>query len=45
MRDESPRIWRYIVEDHKMVIDFAPNMFKRFEAKLYMAVVDAESEA
>lgn len=44
MRDESPRIWRYIVEDHKMVIDFAPNMFKPFESKLYMAVVDTESE-
>lgn len=45
MRDESPRIWRYIVEDHQMVIDFAPNMFKPFEAKLYMAVVDTEREA
>ncbi|MGN1281799.1 MAG: type VI secretion system baseplate subunit TssK [Succinivibrio sp.] len=43
MRDESPRIWRYIVEDHQMVIDFAQSMFGKFNAKLYVAIVDDES--
>ncbi len=42
MRDESPRVWRYIVEDHQMVIDYANNIFSKFNAKLYLAVVDEE---
>lgn len=44
MRDESPRIWRYIVEDHQMVIDFAQSMFGKFSAKLYVAIVDEETQ-
>ncbi|MGN0915471.1 MAG: type VI secretion system baseplate subunit TssK [Succinivibrio sp.] len=43
MRDESPRIWRYIVEDHSMVIDYAQSTFAKFSAKLYVAIVDEEA--
>lgn len=42
MRDESPRIWKYIIEDHQMVIDYADSIFSKFNAKLYLAVVDEE---
>ncbi len=40
MREESPRVWRYMLEDHQMVIDYATNLFKPFKATLYMAVVE-----
>lgn len=42
MREDSARVWRYIVEDHQMVIDYAQSMFKKFNAKLYISVVNEE---
>lgn len=42
MKDESPRVWRYIVEDHKIAIDYSQNIFKDFKAKLYLVVVDED---
>lgn len=44
MKEESARLWRYVVEDHMMILDYAPSLFKEFNAKLFIAVVDEENE-
>ncbi len=38
MQEESTRMWHYIVEDHRMFIDYAPSLFNGFNAKLYILV-------
>ncbi|MCR5084853.1 MAG: type VI secretion system baseplate subunit TssK [Succinivibrionaceae bacterium] len=38
MRDQAPRVWKYIVDDHKMVIDFAGEIFPGLRATVYMSI-------
>lgn len=39
-REESARMWRYIVEDKSIVIDYAEEIFERLQASLFITVID-----
>ncbi len=41
-REESARMWRYIVEDKTMLIDYAQEIFERLHACLFITVIDDE---
>lgn len=43
-REESARMWRYIVEDKTMVIDYAQEIFERMQASLFVTVIDDEKQ-
>ena len=43
MKDESARMWRYIMDDRAMVLDYAPSMNGKFSAKLYILIDNGES--
>ena len=38
MKDESARMWRYIMDDRAMVLDYAPSINSRFTARLYILI-------
>ena len=43
MKDEAARMWRYIMDDRAMVLDFAPSMSGRLSAKLYILIENSHS--
>ncbi len=43
MKDESARMWRYIMDDKAMVLDYAPSMNGKFSAKLYILTDNSQS--
>ena len=36
-------MWRYIMDDRAMVLDYAPSMNGKFSAKLYILIDNGES--
>jgi hypothetical protein len=40
MKEESSRIWRYVLEDKEVVIDYAKGLFSDLKAKMYVAIIN-----
>ena len=43
MKDESARIWRYILDDKTMIIDCAHSLLDKFTAKLFVLTENEEN--
>ncbi|MBQ9273614.1 MAG: type VI secretion system baseplate subunit TssK [Succinivibrio sp.] len=44
LKEQTPRIWRYIMDDHKMIIDYAQDQFPSLQATMYVKLKEQSEQ-